>query len=82
MIVEPRRKVAGVPTVSVHPDGERLRSAKDEEARERVRCRSHAVLVEPQLLVQTFVVRDQGAADDIGVFAEVLRQRMSDDICA
>jgi transposase len=70
MIVEPRRQVAGVLTVSVHPDGERLRSAEDEEARERIRRRPHAVLVEPQLLVQTFVVSNEGTPDNIRVAAE------------
>ena len=64
----------------VHPDAERLQPAQHQPRVERAGDGADRVLVERDLLGELEVAYDEGAADDVGVAAAVLRGRVHDDV--
>jgi hypothetical protein len=68
--------------VGGHPQVQGADPAVHEEAVEGRRHRADRVLHEPQPLVMLGRARDRGAADDVGVAAEVLRRRVHDEVGA
>ena len=58
--------------VSLHPQMQGAKAAVDEEAIERPRHGADGVLHEAQALVPCRIARDDDAADDVGVAAQVL----------
>ncbi len=71
-----------VVAVPVHPDAERLDATQHQPRVERPGDRAHRVLVEGELVSDLGVGRDDRAADDVGVAAEVLRRRVHHQVGA
>ncbi len=72
----------GAARVGLHPQVQRAQPAVHEEAVERPRHGADRVLDEAQALVSLCVAGDDGAADDVGVAAEVLGRRVHDEVGA
>ena len=68
--------------VLLHAEGERLQPAQDEPAVERAGDGAERLLEEDEALGDRRVVRRREATDEVGVAAEVLRQRVDDDVGA
>ncbi len=72
----------GAAAVRVHPKAERLHPAEREVAVHRTRDRTGRVHEERESFDQLRIVRDEGAADQVGVPAQVLRHRVEHDVGA
>ena len=68
--------------VPLHAHGQRLHAAQDEPGVERREDRADGVLQEADLLADLVGVRDDGAADRIGMAVEELGGRVHDDVRA
>ena len=82
VLLQERHDRSRVLLMAVHPHREGLRAAQDEETVHRPGDPARRVLDVGEPIGPLFVARHDGAADDIGVPAEVLRHRVQDEIGA
>ncbi len=71
-----------VVAVGRHAQGQRLQAAQGQKAIHGARHGADGILQELQLLVGRVVIHDQGAADHVGVAAQILGGAVHDEVGA
>jgi len=81
MTFEEARDFERVRRMPLHPERQRAQSAQGKEAAERIEHAAGGVLQEAKPVDEIAVVaNDRGAADDIGMTADIFGHRMDDDV--